>query len=110
MNEQKHRSLLKQLVANARAIISYQVGLPLGCEKMRKILYWLKEYESLEFPVFDSYTNTTRDLPTSSDRLHCSREALRHYDLRLVAINIEYREEVIDACFEIVEISNSQPT
>ena len=103
MNEQKHRSLIKRLVANARAIISYQVGLPLGCEKMSRILYWLKVYETLEFPVFNKYTNATRDLPTSSERLHCSREALRRYDKQLVVINLEHREEVIDACFEIIQ-------
>ena len=103
MDEQKHRGFLKRLVANARAIISYQVGLPLGCEKMRKILYWLEPYEVLEYPVFDRYTNATRALPTSSERLHCSREALRRYDEKLVPINLEYREEVLNACFDIIE-------
>jgi hypothetical protein len=103
MDEQKHRSLLKRLVANARAIVSYQVGLPLGCEKMCKILYWLKPYEVLEYPVFDRYTIATHALPTSSERLHCSREALRRYDEKLVPINLEYREEVLNACFDIIE-------
>ena len=103
MNEERHRSLLKRLVANARAIISYQVGLPVGCQKMRTILYWLEPFERLGYPVFDRYTNATRELPTSSERLHCSREALRRYDEKLVAINLEYREEVLTACFDIIE-------
>jgi len=103
MNEDQHRSLIEKLVANARAIISYQVGLPLGCQRMRSLIYWLKPYEDLEFPVFDRYTNETRDLPTTSERLHCSRDALRRYDTRLVAINLEYREEVLDTCFDIIE-------
>lgn len=103
MDEQKHRSFLKRLVANARAIISYQVGLPLGCQKMRTILYWLEPFEVLEYPVFDRYSNATRALPTSSERLQCSREALRRYDEKLVAINLEYREEVLDACFDIID-------
>ena len=103
MGDQEHRRFKNQLVANARAIISYQVGLPLGCDKMRKILYWLKPYEALDFPVFDRYTNATRELPTSSERLHCSREALRRYDEKLVAINLEYREEVLDTCFDIID-------
>jgi hypothetical protein len=95
--------LIKKLVANARAIISYQVGLPRGCQKMRTIVYWLRPYEALEFPGFDRYTKATRDLLTSSERLHCSREALRRYDERLVAINREYREEVLDTCFDIID-------
>jgi hypothetical protein len=103
MNEERHRSLLNQLVANARAIISYQVGLPFGCMKMHKILNWLKPFEVLEFPVFDRYWTATRDLPVTSERLHCSREALGRYDQKLVAINLEYREEILDTCFEIIE-------
>lgn len=103
MNEQEHRGFMNQLVGNARAIISYQVGMPLGCEKMRKILYWLTPYEVLDYSVFERYTNATRDLPTTSERLHCNREALRRYDEKLVSINLEYREEVLDACFDIVE-------
>ena len=103
MNEERHRSLIKQLVANARAIISYQVGLPFGCMRMHKILYWLKPFEVLDFPVFDRYWTATLELPTTSERLHCSREALRRFDERLVAINLEYREEILDTCFEIIE-------
>jgi hypothetical protein len=103
MNDERHRSLIKQLIANARAIISYQVGLPFGCVRMRRIIDWLKPYEVLEFPVFDRYAAATLDLPTSSERLQCSREALRRYDERLTAINLEYREEILDTCFGIIE-------
>jgi len=70
---------------------------------MHKILTWLKPYESLEFPVFDRYAAATLDLPTTSERLNCSREALHRYDERLVAINLEYREEILDTWFAIIE-------
>ena len=70
---------------------------------MHKILYWLKPFEVLDFPVFDRYWTATLDLPTTSERLYCSREALRRFDERLVAINLEYREEILDTCFEIIE-------
>ena len=103
MNEERHRSLIKQLVANARAIISYQVGLPFGVVRMGRILSWLKPFEVLDYPVFEDYANATRELPTGSERLHCSREALRRYDEKLVAINLEYREAILDTCFEIID-------
>ncbi|MBV9928116.1 MAG: DUF2489 domain-containing protein [Acidobacteria bacterium] len=104
MNEEKRNSYLRKLVANARAIISYQVGLPVGCVKMNRLLYWLEnEGEKLDFPVFGEYLETVREIPTGSERLECSRAALRRYDERLVPINIEYRERIIDACFEMVE-------
>src|SRR5215211_1698582 len=104
MNEQKRNSYLRKLVANARAIISYQVGLPLGCVKMDHLLIWLEqEGEKLDFLVFREYLDNVREIPTGSERLECSRAALRRYDARLVPLNLEYRERIIDACFDIVE-------
>jgi hypothetical protein len=50
---QSFAELPEQLVANARAIISSQVGLPFGCMRMQKILNRIKPFELLEFPVFD---------------------------------------------------------
>ncbi len=104
MIEQKRDSYFRKLVANARAIISYQVGLPVGCVKMNRLLYWLEnESEKLDFPIFGEYLEKVREIPTASERLECSRAALRRYDERLVPVNLEYRERIIDACFDIVE-------
>ena len=104
MSEQKRISLFRRLVANARAIISHQVGLPVGCVKTDRLLYWLEnEGEKLDYPVFGEYLEKVRDIPTGSERLGCSRAALRRYDERLVPINLEYRERIIDACFDIIE-------
>jgi hypothetical protein len=104
MNEQKRNSYFRKLVANARAIISYEVGLPLGCVKMNRLLTWL-EYEGskLDFPVFREYLDNVRALPIGPERLESSRAALRRYDERLVPINLEYRERIIDTCFDIIE-------
>ena len=111
MNEQKRDGYFRKLVANARAIISYQVGLPVGCVKMNGLLYWLEhEGEKLDFPVFRQYLDKVRELPTGSERLECSRAALRRYDERLVPINLEYREQIIDACFDIVGRYNVDKT
>jgi hypothetical protein len=105
MDEQKRDSYFRQMVANARAIISYQVGLPVGCIKMERIFYWLKNegYGAAEYPIFKTYCDATRALLIGSERLNCSREALRRNDESLVAINLKYREEIIDTCFEIIE-------
>lgn len=112
MGNQERDSYFRKLVANARAIISYQIGLPLGCVKMHRILTWL-EYagEKLDIPVFREYLDNVRDLPTGSERLECSRAALRRYDERLVPINLEYRERIIDTCFDIIELyGGDKPT
>ena len=104
MNEQKRDSYFRRLVANARAIISYQVGLPVGCVKMDRLLTWLEhEGEKVDLPVFGEYLEQVREFSTGSERLECSRAALRRYDERLVPINLEYRERILDACFDIAE-------
>jgi hypothetical protein len=104
MHEQKRNAYLRKLVANARAIISHQVGLPVGCVKMYRLLGWLEhEGERLDYPVFGKYLEDVRELPTGLERLECSRAALRRYDERLVPVNLEYRERVIDSCFDMIE-------
>jgi hypothetical protein len=102
LSEEQHISLIKKLVANARAIISNQVGFPVGCLKMSKILSWLKPYREIEIPVFDSYFAETVDIPTGTERLYCSRDAIKRYDEKLIALELEHREQVINACFEII--------
>lgn len=104
MNEQLRNSYFRKFVSNARAIISYQIGLPVGCMKMDRLLRWFEiEGEKLDFPVFGEYYKNVREIPIASERLECSRAALRRYDERLVPINLEYRERIIDACFDIIE-------
>ena len=77
MNEERHRSLIKQLVANARAIISYQVGLPLGVVRMHKILTWLEPFEVLAVTASNKssnasgnsvFCNLTRPVKVASNR------------------------------------------
>jgi hypothetical protein len=71
---------------------------------MDRLLTWLEyEGENLDFPVFREYLDNVRALPTGSERLECSRAALRRYDEHLVPINLEYRERIIDVCFNIIE-------
>jgi len=106
MVDQKHEVLLRKLVANARAMITDQVGLSVGASKMWKILYWLTPDECPDISsidVFDKYNEQTRLIPTGSARLHCSREAFQRYDQALEDVNKRFRSRILDVCFEIVE-------
>ena len=109
------RNLLRKLVANARNIITYEVGVPFGVWRMQRLLGWLELSDvKLNFPVFDEYWKIVVAIPTGKERLYCSREALRRYDADLNQINLYYHERIIDACFEIIEgfgkIANNQRT
>lgn len=106
MNEEKHRSLLKKLVANARAIITEEVGLSIGCSKMNKTLNWLEPFEkavSDKINVFKNYDEESQFIPSGTARLYCSKEAFRKYDDALDLVNRKYRKEIIEACFEIID-------
>ena len=94
---------LDKLVRAARAVITYQVGLPVGCERVNKLLYWLRPYQVLDYPVFGEYLHATAGLPLGSERLECTWEALRRFDIQLEAANSQYRERVFEACYEILE-------
>jgi hypothetical protein len=94
------------LVANARAIISDQVGLSTGVRKMCNIILWLKEYETIriaKIDVFAKYDERTRFIPTGTARLHCSKEAFDRYDAELEEVNQALRKQILAACFEIIE-------
>ena len=102
--ENSKRKLLRQLVANARNIISCEVGISFGAWKMNRLIHWLEQSGvQLSFPVFEEYAKSVSAIPSGKERLHCSREALRRYDAELNHINLRYHERIIDACFEIIE-------
>jgi hypothetical protein len=102
-NPPKSVSYLKQLVSAARAIITYQVGLPVGCIRVRKILHWLRPHKEVAYPVFDEYWKAVSELPISSERLNWSRDALRETDKKLEAASRKFRDGIFEACYEIID-------
>ncbi len=102
--ESGKQKLLRKLVANARNIISYEVGIPFGVWRMQRLIGWIElRDEELDLPVFNEYWKSVASIPTGKERLYCSRDALRRYDAKLNQINLEFHEQIIDGCFEILE-------
>ena len=79
--------LKKKLVSTARAIITYQVGLSVGCIRVDRTLSWLRQDIPLSYPVFDEYLRSVQELPISTERLEWNRDALRASDKKLEAAN-----------------------
>lgn len=101
--ENSKLKVLRKLVANARNIISCEVGTSIGCWKMQRYIYWLEEYDiRLRYSVFHEYAKAVRAIPSGKERLYCSREALTRYDADLNQINLYYHEQIIDACFGLI--------
>lgn len=106
MDEQYHQSLIRKLVANARAIITEEVGLSIGCSKMHKILNWLEPFEKVKvanIDIFERYDEETRFIPAGTARLNCSKKAFQKYDDALNSVNCKYRTKVSEVCFEIID-------
>ena len=102
----QHESRIKSLVSNARAIISNQTTIPLGALRMERILYSINEIEPLaeiDLNVFVEYNSKSSNFVIGSERIHCEREFLRNQDRLLDELTSEYKEELIDKCFEIIE-------
>ena len=107
-NPPKSVSYLKQLVSAARAIVTYQVGLPFGCIRVRRILAWLRPHKEVAYPVFDEYLKSVSELPISSERLMWSRDALREADKKLEAASRKFRDDIFEACYEIIDSYGKQ--
>jgi len=107
-NPPKSVSYLKKVVSAARAIVTYQVGLPVGCIRVQRALFWLRPHQELPFPVFDKYLQALSALPISSERLEWDREALREADKKLEAVSGRFRDDIFEACFEIIDSYSEQ--
>jgi hypothetical protein len=109
-DDKQYASLLRDVIANARAIITYQVGMPHGCVRMSRLFFWLKPRRTFDFPVFDDYLNTVRPFAIGQDRLEWNREALFAQDREFEEINRAFRDPVHKACHDILEqIAKSPP-
>jgi Protein of unknown function (DUF2489) len=102
-NPDERTSYLRKLVSVARSIVTYQVGIPLGCTRAAGLLTSLEPFEKLEFPVFAEFRNAVLSLPIGTERLHWDRAALRERDIRLEKVIRDFRDRIFDACYVIID-------
>jgi hypothetical protein len=103
--EQRRKAQIRRIVANARAIVTYRVGLPFGCVRMRRFLYRFE----IEYPVFEEYLGKLEGLPIGTERLYWAQDALRVRDEKLERINADFRNRIFDTCFEIIKSFSGRP-
>jgi len=102
-NPSKRDSAARKVVAVARAIVTYEIGLPAGCVRMRRSLSWLAPYEAGLPTVFEEYLKEVRELPITSERLLWNRSALQEKDKMLEGMNRHFRDRVFDACWALID-------
>lgn len=92
----------KQLVSAAKALLSLQVGIGVGCIRISKLLYWLGLEGSEHGQVFKQFIDVTRDIPIGNDRLHWVPEALLEQDAKLMKFEAKFRPAILSACVAII--------
>lgn len=103
VNPSKRDSAAKKVVAVARSIVTYQIGLPAGCVRMNRALSWLAPFETALPEVFEEYLREVRQLPITTERLFWDREALRQMDEALEEANRRFRDRIFDACWALID-------
>jgi hypothetical protein len=94
---------IARVVAAARAILTYQVGLSVGAARMRGAVSRLQDFETIECTVFNEYMNAVSNLPTGSERLEWSADVLKERDKELERINTLFRDRMFDSARELLE-------
>jgi hypothetical protein len=102
-NPSNRDSAAQKVVAVARSILAYQIGLPAGCVRMGRTLFWLAPYETDLPTIFDHYLKEVQGLPITSERLLWDRNILREKDTLLEAANQRFRDRVFDACWGLID-------
>jgi hypothetical protein len=102
-NPSQRDSAARKVVAVARSIVTYQIGLPAGCLRMRRTLSWLSPHETALPTVFEEYLKEVQELPITSERLLWDRKVLEEKDKFLEAVNQRFRDLIFDACWSLID-------
>ena len=102
-NPSPRDAALRKVLSAARSIITYQIGLPVGAQRLQRALTWLRPYESVDAAPVDEFLHEVRELPLGSERLYSSREALKRSDVPLEAACRKFRDPIFDVCFAILD-------
>jgi hypothetical protein len=102
-NPSKRDSAARKVVAVAQAILTYQIGLPAGCVRMSRTLFWLAPYETGLPTVFEEFLKEVQGLPITAERLLWDRKVLEEKDKVLEAKSKEFRHRIFDACWGLID-------
>jgi hypothetical protein len=95
---------IRKLVSNAKAILTNQIGLPLGVRKMTRIAHWTTPtFSRVDLRIFAAFDQAIAECPIGSERLLWDKDTLKKQDEIIDGAITRYRSEIIDKCFEIIE-------
>ncbi len=100
-------SHLNKIIANAKDILTNQVGISLGVRKMNKIVASANSSQPLniDLSVFQEFEKKINGCPVGSERLLWEREALKKKDMIVDKVIKIYRDRIIDKCYELIGLA-----
>ena len=105
LDETRRNNQIKKLVSNARAIISNDIGMPMGSLKMERIIRdinYIKPITEVHLDVFSNYNNQTNEYPIGVDRLGYNIDFLLELDKKLDDVTEYFKPNIIKKCFDII--------
>ena len=98
---------LNKLIANAKDILTNQVGISLGVRKMNKILGSVNSSQTLniDLSVFQEFEKKIDGCPVGSERLLWERNVLKKKDMIVDKVIKIYRDKIIDKCYELIALA-----
>ena len=103
---ERRNNYIKKLVSNSRSILTNQISIPLGSQKMTKILFWINPIapiEEIDFSIFNELNNQTINFPIGKDRIEYNADFLIKLDIQLNEVVVQFKEDILNKCIEIVD-------
>ena len=92
----------RQLVSAAKALLTLQVGIGVGCVRINKLLIWLRLDGNEEHQVFRQFIKAASGSPIGNERLLWATEALLQQDAVLTKVEARFRPTIMRACVNII--------
>src|ERR1700676_3641261 len=102
-NPTKRDAAARKVVAVARSIVTYEIGLPLGCRRMVRTLAWLAPHETDLPKIFEEYLDQVVGFPLGSERLLWNRKIVQEKDIALETTNQRFRNAIFDTWWAIID-------
>jgi hypothetical protein len=103
LKQWKREVEVKKVVAAARAIVTYEVGIPRGFQRLSRALSWLAPYETALPTICNEYFAAIKGLPIGTERLEWDRQILKEKDVELEAINQKFRDALFETCWALID-------
>lgn len=104
MTPEQRDSRIRSLVSSAKALLSLQVGLAVGANRIVGNLYRLGPEFKAAHPIFDQFIRSIPpDVPIGGARLLWAPDALMNTDKVLTKREDRFRKSVLLECIQIIE-------